>query len=373
MASSVRSRTPHACASPAAGCEAHCAARHPRSGSCAVCGEPWGNHFGHNCPRGGRGAYPLTGPDFSDPDAETYPQPLAQAPREPWGDRVVLCASAPCGGCLGSPDYRIFFFVASITAFPAAFFVAVSAAWLPKAVAALLAGLSVASAAAAVFLDPGVIPAQRLPNPPKAPPRLVGDLTLLPGDEVVVIEGAELVRRWCNTCGLLRPVRASHCVDCNVCVMEYDHHCGVLGACVGLRTFRFFVGFLWITALLCYWVIGWTFMELARTWPPFASQSLPRRERARYQPSTQQVLQVALLVYASLAALFLTLFGVFYCTLTLSNQTERENFRGTYVGGKNPFDKGCIRNWHSRIFGPIPPSALQIPRLAASVPLVDEV
>ncbi|KAJ9457522.1 hypothetical protein DIPPA_15825 [Diplonema papillatum] len=89
------------------------------------------------------------------------------------------------------------------------------------------------------------------------------------------------------------------------------------------------VEFLWITALLCYWVIGWTFMELARTWPPFASQSLPRRERARYQPSTQQVLRVALLVYASLAALFLSLFGVFYCTLTLSNQTERENFRGT--------------------------------------------
>ncbi|KAJ9457520.1 hypothetical protein DIPPA_15817 [Diplonema papillatum] len=57
MASSVRSRTPHACASPAAGCEAHCTARHPRSGSCAV---------GHNCPRGGRGAFPLAGPDFSE-------------------------------------------------------------------------------------------------------------------------------------------------------------------------------------------------------------------------------------------------------------------------------------------------------------------
>lgn len=48
----------------------------------------------------------------------------------------------------------------------------------------------------------------------------------------------------CDACGLKRPPRAAHCYLCGVCVLEHDHHCGIVGGCIGQRTLRFFVAYL---------------------------------------------------------------------------------------------------------------------------------
>ena len=49
-------------------------------------------------------------------------------------------------------------------------------------------------------------------------------------------EGGE--PRWCHTCMLWRPPRASHCSHCGFCVREFDHHCGVVQNCIGERNRR---------------------------------------------------------------------------------------------------------------------------------------
>ena len=35
----------------------------------------------------------------------------------------------------------------------------------------------------------------------------------------------------CGVCEMKRPVTASHCYDCGVCVDELDHHCPWTGEC----------------------------------------------------------------------------------------------------------------------------------------------
>mmetsp|Transcript_7381 Transcript_7381/g.13901 ORF Transcript_7381/g.13901 Transcript_7381/m.13901 type:complete len:437 (-) Transcript_7381:205-1515(-) len=46
---------------------------------------------------------------------------------------------------------------------------------------------------------------------------------------------------WCHTCQIDKPPGAHHCRICNSCVMEFDHHCGVVGVCIAGRNMRAFV------------------------------------------------------------------------------------------------------------------------------------
>ncbi|CCW68777.1 unnamed protein product [Phytomonas sp. Hart1] len=69
----------------------------------------------------------------------------------------------------------------------------------------------------------------------------------------------ELSLVYCRVCGIRRPPRTSHCYVCDVCVLEHDHHCKVIGCCVGIRSLRWFALYLGSVALASviglFWVI----------------------------------------------------------------------------------------------------------------------
>ena len=58
--------------------------------------------------------------------------------------------------------------------------------------------------------------------------------------------GQKIEQRYCRFCAVWRAadVHHGHCHSCRVCVRGFDHHCGVLGGCVGAGNHRFFAGFL---------------------------------------------------------------------------------------------------------------------------------
>lgn len=50
-------------------------------------------------------------------------------------------------------------------------------------------------------------------------------------------------RDKCEICGVIKRPDIVHCSDCNVCIEGYDHHCGVVGVCVGDCNFKYFCMF----------------------------------------------------------------------------------------------------------------------------------
>lgn len=99
-----------------------------------------------------------------------------------------------------------------------------------------------------------------------------------PRTKEIVINDQTIKLKYCFTCKIFRPPRASHCSLCDNCVGEYssnrailyflfnlcvchsaerfDHHCPWVGNCVGRRNYRYFYMFIMSLALLCVFVFA---------------------------------------------------------------------------------------------------------------------
>ncbi|SAM00038.1 hypothetical protein [Absidia glauca] len=78
----------------------------------------------------------------------------------------------------------------------------------------------------------------------------------------VTIKGEQVHLKYCDTCGIYRPPRSSHCRQCNNCVENEDHHCIWLNNCVGKRNYRSFFTFIITATLLCLYVIAFALVQL---------------------------------------------------------------------------------------------------------------
>lgn len=68
----------------------------------------------------------------------------------------------------------------------------------------------------------------------------------------------------CGICQHSRPVSASHCYDCGVCVDKLDHHCPWTGKCIGKKNLSPFYSFLWSLTFLIIFVAVMVIVTVVR-------------------------------------------------------------------------------------------------------------
>ncbi|KAM0953958.1 putative protein S-acyltransferase [Dioscorea sansibarensis] len=198
-----------------------------------------------------------------------------------------------------------------------------------------------------------------------------------PRTKDVTVNGIIVKEKYCDTCFLYRPPRASHCSVCNNCVMKFDHHCPWVGQCIGLvsylqrlmlcwclsntgllgfmilsllllqRNYRFFFLFISSSTFLCMYIFTFSLLNILQERKFYSS--LWKSMRA-------EVLSLVLIIYTFLAVWFVGGLTVFHLYLIITNQTTYENFRYRYDKKVNPYNRGLLGNFMDIFFSRMPPS-----------------
>ncbi|KEG15356.1 S-acyltransferase [Trypanosoma grayi] len=204
--------------------------------------------------------------------------------------------------------------------------------WHMHAYVSVLAVLFLLLMPMSVYTDPGFVrPAYLLHRDGHAGELTLKDIELQHRESLwETVDGEQVERKWCSTCEMHRPPRAAHCYLCGLCVLEHDHHCSVIGACVGRRNLLVFYAFVAASSALALVAGGSMAVSLYNSGDALGWWSY-----------VFSVLLDAILILTggSTAGLLVSL------TVSLiTNATTRERLQNVFADRRNPFDRGVLRN-----------------------------
>ncbi|XP_071136575.1 palmitoyltransferase ZDHHC9-like isoform X7 [Mytilus edulis] len=211
------------------------------------------------------------------------------------------------------------------------------------------------------FSDPGVIPRASPDEAADIEKKIEVPNTTSPGTyrppprtKEVIIKGQVVKLKYCFTCKIFRPPRASHCSFCDNCVERFDHHCPWVGNCVGRRNYRYFYLFILSLSILCIYIFACVLTHLI-----LRSKDDNFLHAMRDSPAS---IVEAIICFFSVWSI-IGLAG-FHTYLASSEQTTNEDIKGSYSAKRgqenfNPFSQGSIlRNCLVVLCGPTPPSLI---------------
>ncbi|CAL1613775.1 unnamed protein product [Knipowitschia caucasica] len=209
------------------------------------------------------------------------------------------------------------------------------------------------------FSDPGVLPRAlpdeatfiemeieaangNVPAGQRAPPRIRN----------VQINNQIVKLKYCYTCKIFRPPRASHCSICDNCVDRFDHHCPWVGNCVGKRNYRYFYMFTLSLSLLTVYIFTFNIVHVAM-------RSVVSGFLNTLKDTPGTVIELLVCFFTLWSVVGLTGFHTYLISL---NQTTNEDIKGSWSGKnrlQNPYShKNIIKNCCEVLCGPTFPSVL---------------
>jgi len=170
--------------------------------------------------------------------------------------------------------------------------------------------------------DPGIIPRQTVEDAIRIAREWSGDNSISsdrkPPDTISrLVDGSTVAYRYCKTCHVYKPPRASHCSDCDNCVLEFDHHCPFVANCIGQRNYGAFNAFLFSVVALIISVLAGV----------FASNS-----DGQSSSTTNTVFIVILVAFSAIMFFVIFGFSVFHCCLVCKGKTTKEQLKGIQTG-----------------------------------------
>ncbi|XP_039294227.1 palmitoyltransferase ZDHHC18 [Nilaparvata lugens] len=177
-----------------------------------------------------------------------------------------------------------------------------------------------------------------------------------PRTKEVMVKGQPVKLKYCFTCKIFRPPRASHCSLCDNCVERFDHHCPWVGNCVGRRNYRYFYMFIVSLAFLCVFILTCSVTHLI----------LITKEDNKIFLEAVQESPISIIVVIVCFFSVWSIIGLagFHTYLVSSNQTTNEDIKGSFTSKRgqsnfNPYSQGNVcSNCCHVLCGPVPPSLI---------------
>ncbi|XP_051927269.1 palmitoyltransferase ZDHHC9 [Hippocampus zosterae] len=209
------------------------------------------------------------------------------------------------------------------------------------------------------FSDPGVLPRAlpeeatfiemeieaangNVPSGQRPPPRIRN----------IEINNQIVKLKYCYTCKIFRPPRASHCSICDNCVDRFDHHCPWVGNCVGKRNYRYFYLFTLSLSLLTIYIFTFDIVHVVM-------RSVEDGFLSALKETPGTVLELLVCFFTLWSVVGLTGFHTYLISL---NQTTNEDIKGSWSGKnrvQNPYShKNIFKNCCEVLCGPAYPSVL---------------
>ena len=183
------------------------------------------------------------------------------------------------------------------------------------------------------FTDPGVIPINSLTA------NELKNANCCSNNRVFYINGIRHRIRFCYTCQIIRPIGASHCKTCNICVEKFDHHCPWVGNCIGKNNYKYFFIFLillntffifTLISCLCFIIFY-------------------KNDNKKYK----KFIPIYIVGLSILTMLFITTLLIYHIKFTCRNMSTYSNLKmkDTFILFGNPFSrKNCKKNCYLTLF-----------------------